>query len=328
MPMDINTSFQIGGLTFPHRLIQGPLAGYTCAPYRATFAAFHQPAYCVSEMISAHDLLHRQPARFVSRDPNEQYVTYQLSGYDPNVMAKAAEILQGLGADMIDINCGCPKNKIRKKGAGSALLAMPERIAQIITAIKATITIPLTVKIRLQGGAQDFNLVKMIEQAGADGLVVHGRRWQDNYEHPCDRQQIALIKQAVTIPVIANGDIADHASLQTMLEETACDAYMIARAGTGRPWLYQALLHPETARSISWNFSQAIAMFMTHLQGLALLQNEHRAVLQSKTLVRYYFKPWLTREQLLGYYDLDSFRKIEEYLSNFIGLALHESRTT
>jgi tRNA-dihydrouridine synthase B len=328
MPMDINSSFQIGALTFPHRLIQGPLAGHTCAPYRATFAAFQQPAYCVSEMISAHDLLHRQPARFVSRDPKEKFVTYQLSGYDPDVMAKAAEIMQGLGADMIDINCGCPKNKIRKKGAGSALLTSPDRIAQIITAIKARITIPLTVKIRVQGLEQDLNLVKIIEEAGADGLVVHGRRWQDNYEQPCDKQQIALIKRAVTIPVIANGDIADHASLQAMLEETACDAYMIARAGTGRPWLYQALLHPEAARSLSWSLSQAIAMFMSHLQGLAQLQNDYRAVLQSKTLVRYYFKPWLTREQLLGYYDLDSFIKIEEYLCNFIGLEPHESRAT
>lgn len=328
MPMDINSSFQIGALTFPHRLIQGPLAGYTCAPYRATFAAFQQPAYCVSEMISAHDLLHRQPARFVSRDPKEKYVTYQLSGYDPDVMAKAAVIMQGLGADMIDINCGCPKNKIRKKGAGSALLTSPDRIAQIITAIKARITIPLTVKIRVQGLEQDLNLAKIIEQAGADGLVVHGRRWQDNYEQPCDKHQIALIKRAVTIPVIANGDIADHASLQAMLKETACDAYMIARAGTGRPWLYQALLHPEAARSLSWSLSQAIAMFMSHLQGLAQLQNDYRAVLQSKTLVRYYFKPWLTREQLLGYYDLDSFIKIEEYLCNFIGLEPHESRAT
>lgn len=328
MPMDINSSFQIGALTFPHRLIQGPLAGYTCAPYRATFAAFQQPAYCVSEMISAHDLLHRQPARFVARDPKEKYVTYQLSGYDPDVMAKAAVIMQGLGADMIDINCGCPKNKIRKKGAGSALLTSPDRIAQIITAIKARITIPLTVKIRVQGLEQDLNLAKIIEQAGADGLVVHGRRWQDNYEQPCDKQQIALIKRAVTIPVIANGDIADHASLQAMLKETACDAYMIARAGTGRPWLYQALLHPEAARSLSWSLSQAIAMFMSHLQGLAQLQNDYRAVLQSKTLVRYYFKPWLTSEQLLGYYDLDSFIKIEEYLCNFIGLEPHESRAT
>ena len=316
--MNINSSFQIGSLTLPHRLIQGPLAGYTCAPYRATFATFQQPAYCVSEMISAHDLLRRQPARFVARHPVENVLAYQLSGHDPVIMAQAAVILQGLGADLIDINCGCPKTKIRKKGAGSALLSTPERIIQIISAIKEQITIPLTVKIRIQNSEQDLILANRIEQAGADALVVHGRRWQDHYDQPCNRTQIAAIKRSLRIPVIANGDIVDRESLQSMVEETQCDAYMLSRAGTGRPWLYQSLLTTNGLSSVSWHLEQAIALFMMHLQGLALLQNEYRAILQSKTLVRYYFKHWLSREQLLGYYALDSFRKIEEYLFGFL----------
>lgn len=309
--MDINSSFQIGALRFANRLIQGPLAGYTCAPYRATFSSFQQPAYCVSEMISAHDFLTRQPARFAYRDPREGYLAYQISGYRPDVMSGAAEILQDLGADLIDINCGCPKAKIRKKGAGSALLATPERVVQIVTAIKTKITIPLTVKMRLQGAEQNLIFAKMIEQAGADALVVHGRRWQDDYDSLCDRVQIARIKSAVSIPVIANGDIADLNSLRTMAVDTACDAYMISRAGTGRPWLYQSLL---SAESPSWDFAEAVYFFMAHLQGLERLQNEHQAILQSKTLVKYYFRPWLAREQLQTYYPLDSFAKIEQYL--------------
>lgn len=311
--MDINSSFQIGNLRLTNRLIQGPLAGYTCAPYRATFAAFQQPAYCVSEMISAHDLLRRQPSRFVYRDPSENCLAYQISGSDPEIMTRAAEILQDLGADLIDINCGCPKPKIRKKGAGSALLTDPERIVKIVAAIKAQISVPLTVKIRLQGGELDLQMAQMIEQAGADGLVVHGRRWQDDYDKPCDRQQIASIKRGVAIPVIANGDIADLESLQTMLQDTACDAYMIARAGTGRPWLYQSLLSPEQPGE-KLCFAQAIEVFMTHLRGLAQLQNEYHTILQSKTLVRYYFKPWLTRAELIPYYALDTFTAIEQFL--------------
>lgn len=320
--MDINSPFQIGSLQLTNRLIQGPLAGYTCAPYRATFAAFQQPAYCVSEMISAHDLLRRQPPRFVSRDPSEHCLAYQISGYDPEIMAGAAKILQDMGADLIDINCGCPKPKIRKKGAGSALLTDPERIIRILTAIKARISIPLTVKIRLQGGELDLQLAQMLEQAGADGLVVHGRRWQDDYDKPCDRQQIAAIKRSVTIPVIANGDISDFESLQTMLQETICDAYMIARAGTGRPWLYQSLLSPDQSGKKQWCFTQAIDVFMSHLRGLAQLQNEYHTVLQSKTLVRYYFKPWLTRAELIPYYELETFTAIEQFLRENVGRAL------
>ncbi len=315
--MDIKSSVQIGSLTLPHRLIQGPLAGFTCAPYRAQFAAFQQPAYCVSEMISAHDLLYRQPPRFVSRDPAEALLAYQLCGHDPDIMARAAEILAAMGADLIDINCGCPKTKIRKKGSGSALLANPERLIQIITAIKARIRIPVTVKIRSQERAQDVALAVAIEQAGADGLIVDGRRWQDDYAQPCNQQSIAEIKRAVTIPVIANGDISDHVSLQTMIRETECDAYMISRAGTGRPWLYAALLDPDAKVAEQWQYRHAVDYFMQHLRGLAQLQNEYLALLQSKTLARYYFRPWFAREHLQIYYQLDSFPQIEQYLRTF-----------
>lgn len=309
--MDINSSFQIGALCFAHRLIQGPLAGYTCAPYRVSFSAFQQPAYCVSEMISAHDFLTRQPPRFVYRDPKEGYVAYQLSGYRPDIMAAAAVRLQDLGADLIDINCGCPKAKIRKKGSGSALLAAPERVAQIISAIKTHISLPLTVKMRLQDGEQDRLFAQTVEQAGADALIVHGRCWQDTYELPCNITRIAQIKSAVNIPVIANGDITDLQSLHAMVTATACDAYMISRAGTGRPWLYQALLSGVPPQ---WTFDQASGFFMEHLRGLAMLQNEHQAILQSKTLVRYYFRPWFAREQLSMYYSLNSFTAIAQYL--------------
>ncbi|MCR9191918.1 MAG: tRNA-dihydrouridine synthase family protein [Gammaproteobacteria bacterium] len=334
--MDINSKFQLGALTLQNRLIQGPLAGFSCAPFRRMYSLFQRPAYCVSEMISAHDLLWRQPPRFVYRDPAEGILAYQLSGHDPDVMAKAAQYLESIGADLIDINCGCPKAKIRKKGAGSALLAKPDRIIRIIEAMKSRIHIPVTAKIRLQNTPEDVQLAKAIEEAGADGLVVHGRRWQDDYDVSCNRQQIAAIKQSISIPVIANGDITDAASLQQMIEATGCDAYMIARAGTGRPWLYQDLAvseldesRLETVVSLSQldvrlqkrnavffqpNMSDCVDFFMLHLQGLAQLQNEHQAVLQSKTLVRYYLKPWLSRDQLQTYYTLDDLSKIEQYL--------------
>lgn len=309
----LNSPLQIGSLKIPHRLIQGPLAGYSCAPFRELFYQFTPPAYCVSEMSSAMDVIHKHSpqSRYIYRSPVERILAYQISGNNPEVMAQAALQLQQHGADLIDINCGCPKTKIRKKGAGSALLDTPEQLMHIIKAVRDTITIPLTVKIRIQGNENDVRLTRQIEDAGADALIVHGRRWIDDYDVPCDLQQLALIKNSLSIPLIANGDICNATSAYATHERTGCDAFMIARAGSGRPWLYQELLEQH---SIALNAAEKIHLFMTHLQGLAALENEFKAVLQSKSLVRYYFRQQLNTAQLTRFYTLKSLAEINAFL--------------
>lgn len=322
----LNTPFKIGTLTLPNRLIQGPLAGYSCAPFRKLFYQYTPPAYCVSEMISAHDALHKhQPdSRYLYRAPIEARLCYQLSGSDPKLVAAAAIRMQALGADLIDLNCGCPKAKIRKKGAGSALLDEPERLLDIIRAVRCAITIPFSVKIRITGDARDVMLAHGVEQAGADALIVHGRRWTDDYDKACDLAQIAVIKQAVSIPVIANGDITDSVSLAKAFDITGCDAYMISRAGSGHPWLYQQLLANTSLLTVE--YAERVSCFMTHLQGLADLESEHQAVLQSKSLVRYYFREWLSEDSLRRFYMLDSLQAIHLFLMlrcNYSGTHTH-----
>jgi len=313
----INSPFQIGTLTLPHRLIQGPLAGYSCAPFRELFYQFTPPAYCVTEMCSANDVLykHSDHSRYLYRSPVEKRLAYQLSGTDPQILAQAAWQLQTLGADLIDINCGCPKAKIRKKGAGSALLDKPEQLKQIIKTIREKINIPMTVKIRIQGDAKDIFLAKQIEEAGADALIVHGRRWVDDYAVQCDLKQIADIKKSISIPVIANGDIHAIDSLYNTLERTGCDGFMVARAGSGRPWLYQELLEEKP---LNIEFLDKVQLFMKHLEGLASLESEFKAVLQSKSLVRYYFKTSLNPEILVSFYQLKSLNEIEKLLLTII----------
>lgn len=310
----LNDTFNIGQLTLSNRLIQGPLAGFSCAPFRQLYYQFLPPAYCVSEMISAYDVLHKHQvdSRYLYRAPEEKILCYQLSGTDPHVVSQAAARLEGLGADLIDLNCGCPKTKIRKKGAGSALLEKPEQLCAIVKAVRQVITIPLTVKLRIRGDEQDVVLAKAIEQAGADALIVHGRRWTDDYDIPCSFEHIALIKQAVSIPVIANGDLADKASIINAMNISGCDAYMIARGGSGKPWLYQQLLSSDDSFS-PVNSNIRLNCFLTHLQGLAKLENEYQAVLQSKSLVRYYFRDIFTPQQLQDFYALVSLWEIEEY---------------
>jgi nifR3 family TIM-barrel protein len=314
----INSPLRLGSLIISNRLIQGPLAGYSCAPFRELFHQFTPPAYCVTEMSSAQDLLskHSNHSRYLHRSLQEGLLAYQISGRDPQIMAKAAVKVEQLGADIVDINCGCPKPKIRKKGAGSALLEEPELLSRIIKTIRSESALPLTVKIRIQKGESDVFLAKMIEEAGADALIVHGRRWTDDYSIASDLATLALIKKSVGIPVIANGDIKDRQTLQTTYEVTGCDAYMIGRAGCGKPWLYHELLGQG---ELSINLPHKIKLFMRHVEGLAGLEDEFKAVLQSKSLVRYYFREDVGVEFLEGFYRLGSLRGVEEYLcSHFL----------
>lgn len=312
-----NSPLSIGTLNLAHRLIQGPLAGFSCAPFRTLFAQFRPPAYCVSEMISAHDVIHKHSlhSRYLHRAANEKQLCYQIAGTNPLIMAQAATRLEAIGANLIDINCGCPKTKIRKKGAGSALMEKPEELLAIVSAVRQAIKIPLTVKLRILGNESDFKLAKSLEEAGADALIIHGRRWTEDYDQANNWEQIAQIKQQITIPVIANGDISEYPSLQEALNQTRCDAFMISRAGTGKPWLYQNLLNQET---IQISANESIGLFSQHLQGLAQLENEYKALLQSKSLVRYYFRNQLDANQLQAFYRLDKLAQVESWLRSFL----------
>jgi len=315
----LNESFNIGKKKFANRLIQGPLAGYSAAPFRQLYYQFIPPAFCVSEMISAYDILHKHKAnsRYLLRGLNEKTLSYQIAGVDPLIMATAANKLEEMGADLIDINCGCPKIKIRKKGAGSALLEDLTKLSAIVKEVRRAINIPLTVKIRIFGDDRDIQLVKALEDEGVDAIIVHGRNWQDDYDVLCNLEQIARIKAAVAIPVIANGSLSCLNTLANANDITGCDAFMIARAGCGNPWLYQQLLSPEE-NQIEILDETKINCFITHLEGLATLESEHKAVLQSKSLVRYYFGKSLTDQQLQDFYKLKNLKEIESYLPTII----------
>jgi len=315
----LNEPFNIGKNKVANRLIQGPLAGYSAAPFRQLYYQFIPPAFCVSEMISAYDVLHKHKAnsRYLFRGLNEKTLSYQIAGSDPLIMAAAAIQLEEMGADLVDINCGCPKTKIRKKGAGSALLEDLSKLSEIVKEVRRAINIPLTVKIRIFGDDRDIQLVKALEDEGVDAIIVHGRNWQDNYDVLCNLEQIAKIKAAVSIPIIANGSLSCIKTLSKAYEITGCDAFMIARAGCGKPWLYQQLLLPKE-QQIEILDNTKIACFIEHLEGLAVLESEHKAVLQSKSLVRYYFGRVLGELQLQDFYKFKSLKEIESYLPTII----------
>jgi tRNA-dihydrouridine synthase B len=291
----------IGSLSFAHHLIQGPLAGYSCAPFRKLFSQFSAPAYCVTEMISALDLTRHKNlhSRYLWRDPAEERLCYQLSGNCPTTLRAATAIVSDLGADLIDLNCGCPKQKIRKKKCGSYLLTQPQLIGEIVANMKSATQAAVTVKIRVDNQSDSHLLVaEAATQAGADALIVHGRHWSEGYDTPCRTNSIREIVKAVTIPVIANGDVSDIASLNSMLE-TGAAGVMISRAGTGKPWLFQQLLQEMSGKIYTPpTLDVIIELFTQHVTGLADLEGEFKASLQNRKLLPYYFRDYFSPERL------------------------------
>jgi tRNA-dihydrouridine synthase B len=282
-------------MTFPVNIIQGPLAGVSCAPFRLLTWEHGTPAFSCTEMISCKTLIYQPKAsfeRYVKKDPKEGPVCFQLSGNNPEELAEATKRVTDYGADLIDLNCGCPVNKIRGKGAGSSLLTNPKRLYQLILAMKQNTHVPVSIKIRVEGGSNDkFNMdiANVVRDAGADFLVVHGRHWTEHYETPCNHDEIQFFVEELAIPVIGNGDIACVDSLKKMFE-TGCAGVMIGRAGVGQPWLIKKLISEMSDKPFTPPSSSEIGLiFIEHTQNLAeLLQSEKFAILQARKFAKYY----------------------------------------
>jgi tRNA-dihydrouridine synthase B len=321
------TMLQLGSLQFPSNLIQGPLAGYSCAPFRRLATQYGQPAFCCTEMISAKTLIHHPKLsrkRYVWKDPEEGKLCYQISSADPTDLGLAVRMLTDDGADLIDLNCGCPVNKVRGKGAGSQLLAQPSLLGQLIEAMKANTHVPVSVKIRVDGNSNEsFNpsLARVIEDAGADFVMVHGRHWTESYDTPCRLDEIRYFTEQLSIPVIGNGDVKCVDSLKAMLA-TGCAGVMIARAGVGQPWLFEQLRCELQGQAFTPPDNQTVIdLFLQHVEQLAeLLCYEKMAVLQARKFAKYYFR-FLPRKH--AFFDamnrcesLENLRKLLETLKN------------
>lgn len=286
-------------------LHQAPLAGYSCAPLRVLAEQWGQPDYCYTEMLSAHHLTHSPTIakRFWFKDPREGRLIFQLSGTDPLDLAKATERVLAWGADGIDLNCGCPVAKIRKKGAGSKLLEDPNKLKQLVHAIQNVSPVPVSIKIRVDGDMPTrYSLAAALaaQEAGVSWITIHGRHWTDDYDVPCRREQIAEIAEALTIPVIANGDAKDTDSVRQLLAQTGAQGVMIARASVGQPWLFAQIRAELAGKTYTPPPLTAIGqLFLQHLQGLIELEGEKNAVLQSRKLIKYYARPLPHRMELV-----------------------------
>ena len=241
----------IAGRTFSSPLVLAPLAGYTDLPFRL-LCREHGAGYVVSEMLSCHALCYRQAKTLemlASAEP-ERPVAFQLFGAEPDLMGEAAAILSDYAPDMLDINMGCPVKKVTRRGAGAALMEQPELAERIITSVVRHTSLPVTVKIRSGPDQATINAVefaRMAEAAGAAAVIVHGRTWSQGFSGQADQGIIGRVKQALTIPVIGNGDICSAADGAAMMAATGCDGVMIGRAALGNPWVFASGPQPDLA---------------------------------------------------------------------------------
>ena len=232
---------EIGGIQHASRVIVAPMAGVTDRPFRdlcREFGAF----WLVGEMLTSDQKLwksRKSQTRQVSLDETgPRWV--QIAGSDPEVMAAAAKANEAAGADILDINMGCPAKKVCNKAAGSALLRDEALVGAILKAICAAVAIPVTLKIRLGWAREEKNaetLAQIAESAGIQALTVHGRTRACRFQGDVDYAAIARVKAKVSIPVIANGDITNAQQASLVLQNTGVDAVMLGRAVQGRPWL-------------------------------------------------------------------------------------------
>ena len=238
---------RIGPYTLPNRLILAPMAGVTDRPFRQLCRRLGA-GLVVSEMVTSDVRLwnsRKSSLRLLhAGDPEPRSV--QIAGGDPQMMAEAARKNVELGAQIIDINMGCPAKKVCNKAAGSALMRDEPLVREILEAVVGAVDVPVTLKIRTGWDRQNKNgitVAKIAEDAGISALSVHGRTRADLYNGEAEYETIAAIKQAISIPVFANGDIDSPQKAKAVLDATGADALLIGRAAQGRPWIFREIEH-------------------------------------------------------------------------------------
>ena len=240
---------QIGSVTLPNNLILAPMAGVTDLPFRLLCKEQGAGLLCM-EMVSAKAILYknRNTQALLTIDPRENPVSLQLFGSDPDIIAEIAYQIEDRPFDILDLNMGCPVPKIVNNGEGSALMKNPKLAGEIIEKTVKAIKKPVTVKIRKGFDDEHVNAVeiaKIIEEAGAAAVAVHGRTREQYYSGQADWDIIRQVKEAVSIPVIGNGDVTSPQKAEELVKQTGCDGIMIARGAQGNPWIFSEMITYE-----------------------------------------------------------------------------------
>ena len=325
--MAIIRTLQIGNVTLENNLILAPMAGVSDLPFRLLCREQGAGLVCM-EMVSAKAILYknRNTEELLTIDPKEHPVSLQLFGSDPDIISEIAKQIEERPFDILDLNMGCPVPNVVNNGDGSALMKNPRLAGEIIEKTVRAIKKPLTVKIRKGFDDAHVNAVELAhiaQESGAAAVAVHGRTREQYYAGHADWDIIRQVKEAVSIPVIGNGDIRTPEDVAAMAEQTGCDGYMIARGAEGNPWIFRQILHYfETGEHLARpDFSEVTEMLLRHAKMQIDCKGDYTGIREIRKHAAWYTAGYRNSSKLRGrinevenYEQLEAlFREVESY---------------
>ena len=325
--MAIIRTLQIGNVTLENNLILAPMAGVSDLPFRLLCREQGAGLVCM-EMVSAKAILYknRNTEELLTIDSKEHPVSLQLFGSDPDIISEIAKQIEERPFDILDLNMGCPVPKVVNNGDGSALMKNPRLAGEIIEKTVRAIKKPLTVKIRKGFDDAHVNAVELAhiaQESGAAAVAVHGRTREQYYAGHADWDIIRQVKEAVSIPVIGNGDIRTPEDVAAMAEQTGCDGYMIARGAEGNPWIFRQILHYfDTGEHLARpDFSEVTEMLLRHAKMQIDCKGDYTGIREIRKHAAWYTAGYRNSSKLRGrinevenYEQLEAlFREVESY---------------
>ncbi len=286
----------IGDIVIDPPILLAPMAGVSNRAFRA-ISRSQGASLCTTEMVNANALAHKSAKSYwlMELDPGETPVGIQIAGSDPELMALAAQEAERHGADLVDINMGCPVKKVVSNGDGSALLNDEEGAVRVVQAVVEAVKIPVTVKMRA-GWDHDAitapQLAERFQEVGAKAIALHARTRSDQYVKPANWDFIRQVRERITVPLIGNGDVNTPEDALRMLETTGADAVMVGRASFGDPWIFRRIMHYiETGRHLPPPDAEERArMALWHLERMVEIKGEVVAIPEMRKQLAWYLK--------------------------------------